>query len=72
MAGHHPDYERPLDLQWLCHHCHNAVHGRAKKNAMAGSVARSRGILRANRQQVAMEISKQIEQKGNGPVGRLD
>lgn len=39
---------------------------------MAGSVARSRGILQPSRQQVAMEISKQVEQKGKNAVGRMD
>lgn len=24
--AHHPDYDRPLDVVWLCHGCHKAEH----------------------------------------------
>lgn len=26
IAGHHPDYARPLMVVWICTHCHNAHH----------------------------------------------
>lgn len=29
--GHHPDYDRPLAVTWLCRACHKAEHVRMKK-----------------------------------------
>jgi hypothetical protein len=26
LQAHHPDYSKPLDVQWLCVPCHNLVH----------------------------------------------
>lgn len=26
LHGHHADYARPLDVEWLCRSCHRAVH----------------------------------------------
>ena len=26
-VAHHNDYGRPFDVVWLCHPCHNTIHG---------------------------------------------
>lgn len=34
IQGHHEDYSKPLDVQWLCTLCHNYVH-RVKRSLAA-------------------------------------
>lgn len=29
LHAHHPDYSRPLDVEWLCPGCHKAAHAEA-------------------------------------------
>lgn len=33
LAGHHADYSRPLDVEWLCPRCHAAEHVRLRGGA---------------------------------------
>lgn len=30
LHGHHEDYSKPLEVQWLCYVCHDIIHGRIK------------------------------------------
>jgi hypothetical protein len=31
---HHPDYDRPLEVEWLCVPCHQTLHREEKRNAV--------------------------------------
>lgn len=33
--AHHPDYDRPMDVQWLCRPCHKAEHRRLRQGGAA-------------------------------------
>ena len=35
LSGHHEDYDRPLDVVWLCGHCHGVRHGEIDREAWA-------------------------------------
>jgi ribosomal protein S27AE len=28
VSAHHDDYDRPLDVRWLCRRCHRLIHGK--------------------------------------------
>lgn len=31
---HHPDYEKPLEVEWLCRSCHRRMHTLTKPEAV--------------------------------------
>lgn len=33
LTGHHYDYSRPLDVEWLCSSCHAAAHASIRERA---------------------------------------
>lgn len=35
LHAHHPDYDKPLDVEWLCRPCHIAEHSPERKAAAA-------------------------------------
>ncbi len=47
IHAHHPDYSKPLEVEWLCHKCHFRVHADAKRTGLPLSALalRAAGVL---------------------------
>jgi len=41
--AHHEDYDKPLDVEWLCEPCHK-THHKEERDAMIEDTARSWGL----------------------------
>lgn len=37
LQGHHEDYSKPLEVQWLCDSCHKHTHGKLKDLTLIGA-----------------------------------
>lgn len=38
---HHPDYEQPLKVEWLCRPCHLSLHKQLSKNVSQNTIERT-------------------------------
>lgn len=32
LLGHHEDYSKPLEVNWLCYSCHTKLHNKKREN----------------------------------------
>ena len=45
IEAHHHDYSKPLDVEWLCPHCHARAHGRVKDLSHIEALQKQRGYM---------------------------
>lgn len=46
LHGHHEDYSRQLDVEWLCRNCHGREHRRYDEDAVTAQVAERRAQVK--------------------------
>lgn len=56
VEAHHEDYDRPLDIRWLCHRCHMGEHA-AMALARGGRKPQRSGYVKSSEPSIKVSIS---------------
>lgn len=57
VEAHHPEYSKPIEVQWLCRLCHETVHGRGLDNdPLKKDVADVSAIIQGIKDQITIRV----------------